>query len=208
MEEGDDRQPDGTHEWGHAIAPGSSARPEPGDIIINADLGIAPEPLVGRDESTPLEDHEPEGTIPPSPLWAMKDRRHVQWHLLPSHDRHQRIRERLGAGDDTMYAIDDDRRHVMLGRRVGSSPGGCEYCLIGRISLERFEQLRDQAVPLVDSFSTAVDLTLCGVVDEGQIESSNVIEVALYDSVADIPEEYLPGAPYLNFPGDLEITAY
>ncbi len=195
------------HEWGKAVI-GDGERPEPGDIVINPDLGIAPEPLVGHDETTPLEDDEPEHTIPPSPLWALKDRRHIHWHLLPSHDRHDQIREQLGTGDDAMYAVDDGRRHVMLGRRVGSSPSGCEYCLVGRISMERLEQLRAGEAALVDSFSTAVDLQLCGVVDEEAIATANVLEIALYDSIADVPEEYLPGAPYLSFPGDLEITAY
>src|SRR5580704_1247665 len=88
------------HEWGEAVT-ASSGHVEPGDIIIDSDLAILPEPLVGQDVSTALEEDEPEHTIPPGALWALKDRRHIQWHLLPAHERHERIRECLDAGDLT-----------------------------------------------------------------------------------------------------------
>ena len=74
------------HEWGEAV-PIASGTPKPGDIITQSGLAIAPEPLVGHDVSTQLEEDEPERTIPPGPLWAMKERRHIQWHLLPAHER-------------------------------------------------------------------------------------------------------------------------
>jgi hypothetical protein len=208
MTEPRDGQPPGEpHEWGTAV-PASGAPPKPGDLIVNDDGAIAPLPLVGHGESTPLEEDEPEHTIPPAPLWAMKDRRHVQWHLLAAHERHERIRECLELDDYTLYCIDDGGRHAMIGRRVGVSPDGCEYTLIGRISRSRYEELRDEVVPLVDCFSTATEIRLCGVDVEESIRSSNVFDVALYDSIADVPEEYLPGQPFHHFRADLEITAY
>jgi len=70
----------------------------------------------------------------------MKEHRHIQWHLLPAHEQHERIRECLDAGDYTLYCIDDGRHHAMIGRRVGVSPSGCEYSLIGRISRQRYEE--------------------------------------------------------------------
>jgi hypothetical protein len=195
------------NEWGKAV-PVSSGSPKPGDIITESGLAIAPEPLVGHDVSTPLEEDEPEHTIPPGPLWAMKERRHIQWHLLPAHERHQRIRECLEADDYTLYCIDDGGHHAMIGRRVGTAPSGCEYSLIGRISRERYEELRDEVVLLVNCFDTATEIRLCGVVVEEEIRSSNVFDVANYDSVDDIPEDYRPGSPFHRFSQELEITAY
>ena len=205
--QGDGQQDDPVHEWGEAV-PTSTGPPKPGDIITESDLAISPGPLVGHDVSTPLEEDEPEGTIPPGPLWAMKERRHTQWHLLPAHERHDRIRECLEADDYTLYCIDDGRHHAMIGRRVGSSPSGGEYTLIGRISRQRYEELRDEVVLLVNCFDTATEMRLCGVDVEEDIRSSNVFDVANYDSIDDVPEDYRPGSPFHRFPQDLEITAY
>jgi hypothetical protein len=80
--EGDGQESEPVHEWGKAV-PATSGPPKPGDIITESGSAIAPEPLVGHDVSTPLDEDEPEHTIPPGPLWAMKERRHIQWHLLP-----------------------------------------------------------------------------------------------------------------------------
>jgi hypothetical protein len=201
----DDDQQD--HEWGEAV-PASSGRPKPGDIITESGLAVTPGPMVGHDVSTPLEEDEPEHTIPPAPLWAMKDRRHTQWHLLPAHERHERIRECLEADDYTLYCIDDGKHHAMIARRVGDAPGGCEYTLLGRISRQRYEELRDEVVLLVNCFDTANEMRLCGVDVEESIRSSNVFDVAVYDSIEDVPESYRPGSPFQHFGQGLEITAY
>jgi hypothetical protein len=193
-------------EWGKA-SPAGSGPPKPGDIIIDPDLTIAPEPLVGHDVSTPLDEDEPEHTIPPAPLWAMKERRHIQWHLLPAHDRHDRIRECLELDDYTVYCIDDGRHHAMIARLVGDSPSSAQYTLIGRITRERYEQLRDEVVPIANCFDTATEMRLCGVDVEENIRSSIVFDVADYDSIDDVPQDYRPGAPFHHFHGDLEITA-
>jgi hypothetical protein len=195
------------HEFGQAV-PASTGPPKPGDIITDSDLAMTPGPLVGHDVSTPLEEDEPEHTIPPGPLWAMKDRRHVQWHLLPEHERHDRIRECLEADDYTLYCIDDGRHHAMIGRRVGAAPDGAEYTLLGRITRQRYEELRDEVVLLVNCFDTATEIRLCGVAVEEDIRSSNVFDVASYDSIDDVPADYRPGSPFHHFPQDLEITAY
>jgi hypothetical protein len=182
--------------------------PKPGDIITVSGSPIAAGPLVGDDVSTPLEEDEPEHTIPPGPLWAMKERRHTQWHLLPAHERHDRIRECLEADDYTLYCIDDGRHHAMIGRRVGISPNGCEYTLLGRISRQRYEELRDEVVPVATCFDTATEMRLCGVDVEEDIRSSNVFDVAIYEGIDDVPEDYQPGSPFHHFRQDLEITAY
>ena len=203
----DGEQSEKVHEFGEAV-PISSGTPKPGDIITQSGLAIAPEPLVGHDVSTQLEEDEPEHTIPPGPLWAMKERRHIQWHLLPAHERHERIRECLDADDYTLYCIDDGGHHAMIARRVGVSPSGCEYALIGRISRQRYEELRDEVVLLVNCFDTATEIRLCGIAVEEDIRSSNVFEVANYDSIDDVPGDYRPGSPFHHFGQDLEITAY
>jgi hypothetical protein len=205
--QGDQGQGGEPHEWGEAV-PASSRPPKPGDIITESGLAMAPGPLVGHAVSTPLEEDEPEHTIPPGPLWAMKERRHTQWHLLPDHEQHDRIRECLEADDYTIYCIDDGRHHAVIGRRVGTSPNGCEYTLLGRISRQRYEELRDEVVPVVNCFETATEIQLCGVVVEENIRSSNVFTVAMYDGIDDVPEEYRPGSPFRKFAQELEITAY
>jgi hypothetical protein len=203
----DGEQGEKVHEWGEAV-PASTAHPKPGDIIIDPTFAVAQEPLVGHDVSTPLEEDEPEHTIPPGALWAMKERRHIQWHLLPDHERHERIRECLEADDYTLYCIDDGRHHAMIGRQIGVSPNGCEYTLLGRISRQRYEELRDEVVLLANCFDTATELRLCGVAIEEDIRSSNIFDVAVYESVDDIPDEYRPGAPFQHFTHELAITAY
>ncbi len=204
--QGDGEQGEQDHEWGRAV-PASSGPPKPGDIITESDEAVVPEPLVGHDVSTPLDEDEPEHTIPPAPLWAMKERRHIQWHLLPAHERHDRIRECLEADDYTLYCIDDGRHHTMIARRVGVSPSDCEYTLLGRISRERYVELRDEVVGLVHCFDTATEMRLCGVAVEEDIRSSNIFDVADYESIDDVPQDYRPGSPFHHFRQDLEITA-
>lgn len=190
-------------EYGEAVSSSSGERPRPGDIIRDDDALITPEPLVGADESTPLEEDEPEGNIPPAALWAMKDRRHIQWHLLPHNDRHDRVREVFGSGDSTVYAIDDGKGHAMVAHLVGESPSGATYALIGRVDRSVLEVLTTSTS---DAFGLAKELTLVGVVQEESIQSSNVFDVERYSAPDEIPESYLPGGPYEKFSGDLEIT--
>jgi hypothetical protein len=193
--------------WGEAVTPTEAEPARPGDIVLEPAVARLPEPVVGPDESTPLEEDEPEGIVPPCPLWAMKARRHIQWHLLPAAERHDRVRDRVGTDDDPVYVIDDGRHHVMLGRRVGAHAGECEYCLIGRAPRQRYEELRDGSVRAPDAFEGAAGITLCGVAVADTVLASNVFDVARYADSADVPTEYLPGAPFIAFEEDLEITA-
>jgi hypothetical protein len=203
----DDGSPeDTTDEWGEAVTPTPSHSAKPGDIVLEPDVARLPAPLVGKDESTPLEEDEPEGVVPPCPLWAMKERRHIQWNLLPGHKRHQRVRDCVGSGDEAIYVIDDGAHHVMLGRRVGARPDECEYCLIGRAPRQRYEDLRSHSVRPADAFADAVEITLCGVSVAESVLSSNVFDVTRYEHPGYIPVEYLPGAPFITFDKDLEIT--
>jgi len=199
---------DGSQGPSHAVVAGSGERPHPGDIVIDANLGIAPEPLVGADISTALDEDEESTTIPSGALWAMKARRHTQWHLLPSSERHQRLRETFGTGDEELFAIDDGRHHAMISRRIGSVGGDVEYSLLGRMTREHLGALQAGTVPLSAAFDEATEITLCGTAIELGVESSNVFDVARYGSADDIPSEYLPGSPLLSLRSPLEITIY
>ena len=70
-------------------------------------------------DATPLSEDEPEGTVPASPLWAMKERAHGSLHLF---GHPARIRACVGTGDAAVYAIDDGPHHCMIGRRSGPPP--------------------------------------------------------------------------------------
>jgi hypothetical protein len=159
-------------------------------------------PLYDGTELTPLGENEPEGTVPPALLWAMKDCRH--FHLLPEHRGAKRIRASLGSGDDVVYAIDDGHTHCMIGRRVGSSPDGCIYCLVARIPLEEYLRFASGEVVLDEIFSAAHDLSLCGVVEDEQTVS-NIFPIQHFAHVGDVPREYLPPSPFINFSEDLSI---
>jgi hypothetical protein len=197
---------DDPQEWGGAVDPSSGQVPGPGDIIVTDGSVIPPEPLVGTGASSSLDEDEPEGTIPPCPLWAMKDRRHTQWHLLPSQERHERIRECVGSGDDAIYVIDDGRTHAIVARRVGAVQGECEYCLLGRVPLDTYEELQQNSLSTSDAFRSATEITLCGVALAEDVRSSNVFDVARYDSADEIPSEYRPGAAFLNLTESIEIA--
>jgi hypothetical protein len=174
---------------------------------FSPDMKTGREPLLGN-AANDLEKGEPEGAVPPSPLWAMKFKRHIQWHLLPEHDRHDQIRDRIGSGDDAVYVIDDGRHHVMLGRRVGVSFDGCEYALLGRAPRERYEELKEHRMPEADAFTDADELALCGEINAEDPKTATVIDIAGYERLEDVPEDFLPGKPYIHFTEDLEITAY
>ncbi len=61
---------------------------------------------------------------------------------------------------------------------------------------------------MVNCFETATEMQLCGIAVEEDIRSSNVFDVATYDGIDNVPEEYRPGSPFRHFSQELEITAY
>jgi hypothetical protein len=159
-------------------------------------LGGQSPPLPDPDTSTPLEIHESEEGVPAAPLWAMKDRRHsfAQQELGDA----ERVRSSFGEGDAAVYFIDDGRTHCMVGRRVGETPEGFVYCLVGRIKLDAYEDLVEAVVPVEEAFSEAHDIALCGVfVDEAG--TSDVTLVHHYAHPRDVPGEYLPPSPFIEF---------
>ena len=155
-------------------------------------------PVTAPEDPTPLSEDEPEGTIPPSPLWAMKERAHGGIHLF---GHPARIRAHAGHDDGRVYAIDDGPRHCMIGRRVGSTGDSCVYSLIARVDLPTWEALASGAIDGRQAFGAAHELGLSGTVETDGV--SNVFDVDWYDSIDDVPDEYLPPAPFMHFPKDL-----
>jgi hypothetical protein len=167
-----------------------------GDADMNAVPadGVEAEDVVGdrtQDVSVDGEDD-----IPPAPLWAMRIRMHSLRRLEPGEEG--RIRRRLGDDDDALYFIDDGPDHCMVGRRVGHAPDGCVYCLVARISLDRYTDLVDGDVDRTEAFADARDISLCGVF-EAEEAGSNVLLVQHYRRPRDVPEDYLPSSPYIEF---------
>ena len=150
--------------------------------------------------STPLAIGESEGSIPAGPLWAMKYLRHGQHGPLTGHDAPEELRLAVGVGDDVLYVIDDGASHCMVARRVGSAPDGCLYCLVARVKIADVQDVRDGWAAPSGLFSLGRELTLCGVV-EGSV--SNVVRVAAYRKYRDVPDEYLPPSPFIEFPDTL-----
>ncbi len=147
-------------------------------------------PVTAPENATPLEEDEPEGIIPSSPLWAMKERRHEQWFHL---GHPERIRACVGSGDAAVYAIDDGSHHCMLGRRVGETRDGCVYSLVARVPKATYEALASGTVDGRQAFLAATEAGLSGTVEDGGV--SNIFDVDYYQRADEIPEEYLPALP-------------
>ena len=155
-------------------------------------------PVTAPEDATPLMEDEPEGTVPPSPLWAMKERAHGGIHLF---GHPARIRAHAGHGDGIVYAIDDGPHHCMIGRRVGAVGEGCVYSLIARVDLPTWQACESGAIDGRQLFLAAHEAGLSGTVETTGV--SNVFDVDWYESTDQIPEEYLPGSPQIHFTRDL-----
>jgi hypothetical protein len=147
--------------------------------------------------TTPLAIGESEGAVPAGPLWAMKYLRHGQHGLVTGRDADDELRLVVGDGDDAIYLIDDGPAHAMVARPLGAAPDGCLYCLVARVQIEDVEQLRQGWIPASDLFVLGAELTLCAVAD-GPV--SNVIRVRGYRKYRDVPVEFLPPEPFIDFP--------
>jgi hypothetical protein len=144
---------------------------------------------------------EGEDDIPVAPMWAMTTRMHANRRKEPGEEG--RIRRRLGDDDDAIYVIDDGADHCMVGRRVGGAADGCVYCLVGRISSDRFGDVVAGDVDRDELFADARDISLCGVFEDGEA-ASNVLLVQHYRRGRDVPAEYLPPSPFIEFTDDPE----
>jgi hypothetical protein len=176
---------------GSASPPTGSAHPD----SVAADLSDLPDSDEGGEGTA-----EDEDDIPPAPLWAMTNRMHSLRRTEPGEESY--IRRRVG-DDDALYVIDDGPDHCMIGRRVGHAPDGCVYCLVARITLEQYADLVAGELSGRDVFSEARDISLCGVFEE-EGAASQVFLVQHYRRPRDVPADYLPPSPFLEFTDDPE----
>lgn len=169
-----------------------------GQLHFTPDTAGTVFPVSAPENATPLSEDEPEGVIPANPLWAMKERRHEQWF----HVGHpERIRARVGEGDAAVYAIDDGSHHCMIGRRVGATRDGCVYSLVARVTHATFDLLSSESIDGRQAFLDAREAALSGTVDTPGV--SNVFDVDDYGQGSEIPPEYLPPSPFIEFAEDL-----
>ncbi len=199
MGDADQTGPDGDS---GATAPGDDElfqSREDGQLHFIKETAAHTFPVTAPVDATPLEEDEPEGVVPPSPLWAMKERRHEQWPHLFGHP--DRIRARLGAGDATVYVIDDGKRHCMIGRPVGATADGCVYSLVARITRDTYDALASGSIDSRRAFLSASEAGLSGTADAPGL--SNIFDVDFYRHAEEIPAEYLPPAAFIQFPEDL-----
>jgi hypothetical protein len=194
----EDSAPAGANGGETAAQTGGAARDD-GRPPFTADRPGTAFPVTPPADATPLEDHEPEGIVPPSPLWAMKDRRREQWFHPFGHP--ERIRARIGSGDDAVYAVDDGRHHCMLGRNVGAGPDGVVYSLVTRIEIATYHSLVAGAIDARAAFLRGEDAGLSGTVEDPG--TANVFDVDFYENGDEIPDRYLPPSPFIEFEEDL-----
>jgi hypothetical protein len=156
---------------------------------------VSEDEVSGDEES---EDEDPE-EIPFLVMAAMRDRMHAR-RLSPADDP-SHVEVSLGTAEDDLHVVDDGPDHCMIGRSVGFTPDGCVYVLVGRLSRYGYEQLRDEEVALTDAFGEARDITL-GAVYEADGIVQNIAQIRRFHHPDDIPSEFLPPSPFLEFSDD------
>jgi hypothetical protein len=161
--------------------------------LLSRGLMGHPDPVFVPKQSTPLEETNDESLIPRYALWSMKYLRHggffgrSEW----------KIRECFGDGSDAVYVMDESRKSCLISRKVGEDSGGTTYCLVARTAIASYEQLIDGVSSQV-IFAGACDFSLCAVFDA--IDAvSNVSVVESYDTSDDVPLNYLPPHPPVEF---------
>ena len=166
-------------------------------LPITSGLWGAPTPVFVPSKSSPLEE-DTEGEIPPAALWAMKYRRHFHFGSR----RDTVFRAALGDDSDPVYVLDDGATHHMVGRPVGVDQEGLTYFLIGRITVGVYEHFADDGVDIAGIFAEASDLCLCSVYEATE-GPSNVLLVESYRGIAQVPGDYLPSNPLIQFADDV-----
>jgi hypothetical protein len=144
--------------------------------------------------STPLDDGEEYGTFPTPLLWAMKEHRRLHLDL-----GHEPAWDDLGQGDSAVFVLDTEHRHCTAGRIVGKGPDGVVYCLVGTIAGSAYTEAAADPAQIATIFSAAHHPILVGVFEGGV---SNVIDITHFHDASQIPAEYLPGHPFIDFPED------
>jgi hypothetical protein len=149
-------------------------------------------------DGAPVDD-PPLEEIPPVVLAAIRDRMHSR-RMTPVDDP-AHVEASLGTPDDDIHVVDDGPDHCMIGRPVGHAADGCVYVLVGRITRATYEQLRDGDIEPAAAFAEAGDISLSAVFEvDGRVQ--NIALIRHFRRPDDVPAEYLPPAPFLEFSDD------
>jgi hypothetical protein len=170
----------------------------PRPAVFSRPAGLStPNPIFVPSKSTPLEEEDADDQIPASALWAMKYRRHLRF----GRRENDFFRAVHSESTDPVYVLDDGASHRMIGRKVGVDDLGLVYYLIGRITLDAYEQFVSDGADVAAIFSVAGDLSLCSVYEAPE-EVSNVLLVEDYGGIGEVPADYLPLNPLIQFSDD------
>jgi hypothetical protein len=186
-EEGKDWGGSEVHDWGVPPAPDSTL------LIPDQPLATADDPM--GDPLPVGTDSDADTTIQAAVLTAMNNWKHSS--LATETEEDGPTEYVLGSGDSALYVIDDGKDHCMIGRAVGEDGDGCIYCLVARISLDRYVALRDDGLRSEDGFADSRDVSLCSVFMDDEV--SNVVLIRHYKRIEDVPSEYRPPSPFLRF---------
>ena len=138
---------------------------------------------------------EDEAEIPAGVLWPMKQQRGFH----PFAGSEGRFRVAIGEGAGAVYAIDDGARWAIIGRAVGETPQGLAYSLVGRVKGVDLEFARSGQTPVEELLSAATGLALYSTLVAPRGGVSNVLLIETYRSIRDVPAEYLPPNPPIEF---------
>jgi len=191
-----------THDW-------DVARPYTSPAWIDTDLDELqdPEPAVVGDPAA--VDENAEALVASHVELAMENLQHHQVRAEP--DQEEDPLYCFGFGDDTLYAIEDGVKRLIIGRGVGRDDEDCIYCLVGTSSPALLAMLDTGEVAPTEAFHDATELTLCSVFQADDAPSrhfrlnalnrpvSNVVVVQHFKRIQDVPVEYRPGQPFLQF---------
>jgi hypothetical protein len=78
---------------------------------------------------------------------------------------------------------------------------GCVYSLVARVDLATWQALASGSIDGHQAFLAAHEAGLSGTIETNGV--SNVFDVDWYEAPSDIPEQYLPPAPFIAFAEDL-----
>ena len=156
--------------------------------------------MIGADDGPDAAGQEPDegddDPLAPYVELAMKNRQHGRAHNIEPRQDDDPL-YCFGSGDATVYAMEDGRSGLMIGRAVGRDTEGCVFCLVGASRTAMLTMLDDGEVPPTEAFDDARDLSLCSVFEDVGVD--NVVLVQHYRRLRDVPAEYLPGQPFLEF---------
>ena len=192
-----------THDW-DALLPHTA----PARIDTGLDELQDPEPAVVDDPAAAV-DEDAEALVASHVELAMEN---LQRHQVRAgRDGEEDPLYCFGFGDDTLYAIEDGADRLIIGRAVGRDSEGCIYCLVGAGSPALLDMLDNGEVALTEALDDAAELTLCSVFQADDAPGqhfrltalnrpvSNVVLVQHYKRIQDVPVEYRPGEPFLQF---------